>query len=58
MTIEDRIAALESSLKTEIASVRASLETAFADELSWCERYWDYIALGAFASGLLIGTVV
>ena len=58
MTIEDRIAALEASLKSELAFVRTTVETAFADELSWCERYWDYIALGAFASGLLIGTVV
>lgn len=57
MTIEDRIANLEASLKNELASVRTTVETAFADELSWCERYWDYIALAAFAAGLLIGAV-
>jgi len=58
MTIEDRIAALETSLKSELAFVRTTMENAFTDEPSWCERYWDYLALGAFATGLLIGAVV
>jgi uncharacterized membrane protein len=57
MNIEDRIAGLEASLKTELATLRTHVEAAFADDVSWCERYWDYIALAAFAAGLLIGAV-
>ncbi len=57
MTIEDRMTALETSVKAEFAAIGTRLEAVFADEQSWCERYWDYVALAAFLAGVVLGLV-
>jgi hypothetical protein len=54
MTIEDRIIALDASVRTELAEVRAKLAAALATELGWGEKYWGYVALAAFVAGILV----
>jgi hypothetical protein len=56
-TIEDRIASLEIAFRNELRELRAKLNVAISNDLTWAERNWAWFALGAVVVGFVAGKV-
>jgi len=56
-TIEARIASLEFAFRNELRELKAKLNVAISNDLTWAERHWGWFVLAAVVVGFVAGKV-